>query len=86
MPLFGHQLKAFFSTWLQLRQEKVQLEQTLEQEQEQQVSKLMKKIDRLEKETTTKQTGLEQVIIMGRRGQSGDMCPQSLCKRGDLGI
>ena len=46
---------------VQLRQEKVQLEQTLEQEQEQQVSKLMKKIERLEKETTTKQTGLEQV-------------------------
>ena len=47
---------------IQLRQEKVQLEQTLEQEQEQQISKLTKKIERLEKETLTKQATLEQVI------------------------
>lgn len=39
----------------------MQLEQTLEQEQEQQVSKLMKRIDRLEKETIGKQSTLEQV-------------------------
>ena len=37
------------------------MEQTLEQEQEQQISKLMKKIERLEKETSNKQTTLEQV-------------------------
>ena len=48
---------------VQLRQEKVQLEQTLEQEQEQQISKLMKKIHRLEKETLLKQTTLEQVQV-----------------------
>ena len=40
----------------------MQLEQTLEQEQEQQISKLTKKIERLEKETLTKQATLEQVI------------------------
>jgi coiled-coil domain-containing protein 6 len=45
----------------QLRQEKVQLEQTLEQEQEQQVGKLMKRIERLEKETVGKQSTLEQL-------------------------
>ena len=38
------------------------MEQTLEQEQEQQISKLTKKIERLEKETLTKQATLEQVI------------------------
>jgi hypothetical protein len=44
------------------------LEQTLEHEQEQQISKLMKKIERLEKETSTKQTTLEQV-----RGEGGGL-------------
>ena len=42
------------------------MEQTLEQEQEQQISKLMKKIERLEKETSNKQTTLEQVRGGGR--------------------
>ncbi len=46
---------------MQLRQEKVQLEQTLEQEQEQQIAKLTKKIERLEKETSGKQTSLDKV-------------------------
>ena len=45
----------------QLRQEKIQLEQTLEQEQEYQVNKLMRKIDKLESDVTSKQTTLEQV-------------------------
>ena len=47
---------------LQLRQEKIQLEQTLEQEQEYQVNKLMRKIDKLESDVTSKQTTLEQVM------------------------
>ena len=46
---------------LQLRQEKVQLEKTLEQEQEQQISKLTRKIDRLEKDVRNKQFSLDQV-------------------------
>jgi len=45
----------------QLRQEKVELEQTLEKEQEYQVNKLMRKIERLERDTVTKQATLEQV-------------------------
>lgn len=45
----------------QLRQEKVELEQTLEKEQEYQVNKLMRKIEKLERETLTKQSTLEQV-------------------------
>ena len=45
----------------QLRQEKVELEQTLEKEQEYQVNKLMRKIERLEADTLSKQTTLEQV-------------------------
>lgn len=44
-----------------MRQEKIQLEQTLEQEQEYQVNKLMRKIDKLESDVTSKQTTLEQV-------------------------
>merc|ERR1712038_2009492 len=43
----------------QLRQEKVQLEHTLEQEQECLVNKLMRRIEKLETETTSKQTSLE---------------------------
>ena len=44
----------------------MQLEQTLEQEQEQQISKLTKKIHFLEKETRGKQFSLEKVLtIMG---------------------
>lgn len=37
------------------------MEQTLEQEQEQQIAKLTKKIERLEKETNGKQSSLDQV-------------------------
>jgi coiled-coil domain-containing protein 6 len=39
----------------------VQLEQTLEQEQEHMVNKLMRKIEKLEAETSAKQTNLEQL-------------------------
>ncbi|CAF1341449.1 unnamed protein product, partial [Didymodactylos carnosus] len=46
---------------LQLRDEKQNLEQTLEQEQASQVNKLMKRIKRLEAETMTKQDTLEQL-------------------------
>ena len=42
-----------------MRQEKVQLEHTLEQEQECLVNKLMRRIEKLESETTAKQTNLE---------------------------
>ena len=45
----------------QLRQEKVTLEQTLEREQEFQVNKLIRRIERLEAETVAKQQVLEQV-------------------------
>ena len=44
----------------QLRAEKCKLEQTLEQEQECLVNKLMRKIEKLEAETEAKQTNLEQ--------------------------
>ena len=47
--------------FLQLRQEKCELEQTLEKEQEYQVNKLMRKIEKLEAETLSKQTILEQL-------------------------
>jgi len=51
------------------------LEQTLEQEQEYQVNKLMRKIDKLESDVTSKQTTLEQVtesqkVFVG----GGDQC------------
>lgn len=58
-----------FSIWLfifllpQLRQEKVELEQTLEKEQEYQVNKLMRKIEKLEADTLAKQATLEQVSV-----------------------
>lgn len=45
----------------QLQHEKAELEQHLEQEQEFQVNKLMKKIKKLENDTITKQLTLEQV-------------------------
>lgn len=45
----------------QLRQEKCKLEQTLEQEQECLVNKLMRKIEKLEAETLAKQNNLEQL-------------------------
>jgi coiled-coil domain-containing protein 6 len=47
--------------FFQLRQEKCKLEQTLEQEQECLVNKLMRKIEKLEAETLAKQTNLEQL-------------------------
>lgn len=47
--------------FFQLRQEKCKLEQTLEQEQECLVNKLMRKIEKLEAETSTKQSNLEQL-------------------------
>ena len=51
------------SVFVQLRQEKVELEETLEKEQEYQVNKLMRKIEKLERDTVTKQATLEQVKI-----------------------
>lgn len=39
----------------------MELEQTLEKEQEYQINKLMRKIEKLERETLTKQSTLEQV-------------------------
>lgn len=45
----------------QLRQEKCRLEQTLEQEQECLVNKLMRKIEKLEAETLAKQMNLERL-------------------------
>lgn len=53
--------KNFALSETQLRQEKMQLERTLEQEQEYQVNKLMRKIERLENETVSKQRKLEEV-------------------------
>lgn len=50
-----------FSQPLQLQHEKAELEQHLEQEQEFQVNKLMKKIKKMENETISKQLTLEQV-------------------------
>lgn len=47
----------------QLQHEKAELEQHLEQEQEFQVNKLMKKIKKLENDTISKQLTLEQVRI-----------------------
>lgn len=45
----------------QLRQEKAELEVTLEKEQEHQVNKLMQRIEKLQAETTSKQGQLERV-------------------------
>lgn len=61
----------------QLQHEKAELEQHLEQEQEFQVNKLMKKIKKLENDTISKQLTLEQVSrgnlassrsLLGRHG------------------
>lgn len=51
------------SFFLQLQHEKAELEQHLEQEQEFQVNKLMKKIKKLENDTISKQLTLEQVRL-----------------------
>ena len=56
-PTLNHHL--YICIFLQLRQEKVQLEHTLEQEQECLVNKLMRRIEKLETETTSKQTSLD---------------------------
>ena len=45
----------------QLRQEKCELEETLEKEQEYQVNKLMRRIEKLQAEVVSKQATLEQV-------------------------
>ena len=55
----------FFFFIFQLQHEKAELEQHLEQEQEFQVNKLMKKIKKLENDTISKQLTLEQVKIYG---------------------
>ena len=48
-----------------MQHEKAELEQHLEQEQEFQVNKLMKKIKKLENDTISKQLTLEQVKMYG---------------------
>lgn len=53
----------FFLCPPQLQHEKAELEQHLEQEQEFQVNKLMKKIKKMENETISKQLTLEQVDL-----------------------
>ena len=60
---YSNNCQKYFTFFLsvQLRREKAQLEQTLEQEQEQQISKLTKKIGRLEKDVLGKQSTLEKV-------------------------
>jgi len=60
---------------MKLQREKAQLEQTLEKEQEQQISKLTGKIKLLEKETIGKQLSLEKVsgkdLVLGGLGWVG---------------
>lgn len=58
-PFLSCLISSTFST--QLQHEKAELEQHLEQEQEFQVNKLMKKIKKMENETIAKQLTLEQV-------------------------
>ena len=48
----------------QLRQEKCELEETLEKEQEYQVNKLMRRIEKLQAEVVSKQATLEQVVLI----------------------
>lgn len=48
----------------QLRQEKCELEETLEKEQEYQVNKLMRRIEKLQAEVVSKQATLDQVLLM----------------------
>lgn len=74
IPFLLHLIPVFKKTYLiliylknankfvfQLRQEKCRLEQTLEQEQECLVNKLMRKIEKLEAETLAKQMNLERL-------------------------
>lgn len=62
-PVFLDPLPNFPPLPLQLQHEKAELEQHLEQEQEFQVNKLMKKIKKMENETISKQLTLEQVCF-----------------------
>ena len=55
------ELRLTVPTDLQLRQEKCELEVTLEKEQEYQVNKLMRRIEKLQGEVVSKQATLEQV-------------------------
>jgi len=48
---------------MQLRNEKSELEGTLAREQEHQMEKLLKRIDRLQNEVSSKQETLDQVIV-----------------------
>ena len=50
----------------QLRQEKCELEETLEKEQEYQVNKLMRRIEKLQAEVVSKQATLEQVSLINQ--------------------
>jgi len=52
----------------QLRQEKCELEETLEKEQEYQVNKLMRRIEKLQAEVVSKQATLEQVSLIHQAG------------------
>lgn len=72
--LSTHYLPPFLS---QLQHEKAELEQHLEQEQEFQVNKLMKKIKKMENETISKQLTLEQVSWQSEN-ISPNMCVQLL--------
>jgi len=56
----------------QLRQEKCELEVTLEKEQEYQVNKLMRRIQKLQADVVSKQSTLEQV-------SSVSVCIDSVC-------
>ncbi len=67
--------------YLQLRAEKCKLEQTLEQEQECLVNKLMRKIEKLEAETVAKQTNLEQLRREKVCNSSSSNSNQDLIKR-----
>ncbi|KAB0397967.1 hypothetical protein E2I00_014681 [Balaenoptera physalus] len=63
---------------MQLQHEKAELEQHLEQEQEFQVNKLMKKIKKLENDTISKQLTLEQMQFLNLENSSTSPrpCPQ----------
>jgi len=50
--------------WVQLRNEKSELEGTLAREQERQMEKLLKHIDRLQNEVSSKQETLDQVALL----------------------
>ena len=51
----------------------MELEETLEKEQEYQVNKLMRKIEKLERDTVNKQATLEQVFIINYCNQTAKM-------------